>query len=195
MERSNPQLDFYFEGATKWHDEVAALRRIVLKGELTETLKWGVPCYAYNGANVVLIHTFKDYCALLFIKGAILKDPQGILVQQTENVQAGRQVRFTSLRQIMTQEATLKAYVAEAVETEKAGLKVAFKKDTELKLVEEFRLSLDQNAALRKAFDALTPGRQRAYNLYFSGAKQSATRVARIEKCIPQILKGKGLDD
>jgi len=194
MERMNPIVNAYFE-ASKWHDEVVALRNIILDTELTEDLKWGVPCYTYNGNNVVLIHEFKDYCALLFIKGALLKDTYGILVQQTENVQAGRQVRFTSLAQIVSLTPALKSYVHAAIDNEKAGLKVAFAKDTELKLVTEFQSVLDKNPTLKAAFDGLTPGRKRAYNLYFSAAKQSSTRLTRIEKCIPKILEHKGLDD
>ena len=194
MERMNPKVNAYFE-ASKWHDEVVALRTIMLETELTEDLKWGVPCYTYLGNNVVLIHEFKDYCALLFIQGALLKDTDGILVQQTENVQAGRQIRFTSLRQIVSLSPTLKSYVLSAITNEKAGLKVAFVKETELKLVEEFQMVLDKNPALKAAFDTLTPGRKRAYNLYFSAAKQANTRVTRIEKCIPKILEHKGLDD
>ena len=172
-----------------------ALRTIILETGLDEDLKWGHPCYALNGTNVVLMHGFKDYCALLFFKGALLKDPKKILVQQTENVQAARQIRFTSVEKIIKMRATLKAYIKEAIEVEKKGLKVVLKKTKEFSMPEEFQSKLNANAALNKAFYALTPGRQRAYLLYFSSAKQTATREARIKKYAPQILKGKGLDD
>ncbi len=162
---------------------------------MTEELKWGWPCYTLGKSNVVLIHGFKDYCALLFFKGALLKDPNGILIRQTENVQAGRQVRFTSVREIDELEAILKATIHEAIEVEKAGLKVDFKKASEFKMPEEFQNKLDENPALKAAFAALTPGRQRAYLLHFSAPKQSQTRASRIEKRLPQILDGKGLDD
>ena len=168
---------------------------IVLDCGLTEELKWGKPCYTFQKSNIVLIHGFKEYCALLFFKGALLKDAKGILIQQTENVQAARQIRFTNVREIVEMEPILKAYIHEAIEVEKAGLKVKLKKTTEFKIPEEFQNKLDEIPALKTAFAALTPGRQRAYLLYFSGAKQSKTRESRVEKCMPQILKGKGLDD
>lgn len=191
----NPKVDFYFNKAKNWQAEIEKLRVIALDCGLDEVLKWGCPCYAYNGRNVVLIHTFRDYCAFLFFKGALLKDPRGILIQQTENVQAARQVRFTSLKEIDKLEKTLKAYIDEAVEVEKSGVKVQFKKTKEFGMPEEFQVRLNKNKAVNKAFYALTPGRQRAYLLYFSSAKQAKTREARVEKWVPQILKGKGLDD
>jgi uncharacterized protein YdeI (YjbR/CyaY-like superfamily) len=190
----NPKVDGYLR-KPQWQAELRKLRKIILECPLTEELKWGVPCYTLEGSNVVLIHRFKEYCALLFIKGALLKDAKGILIQQTENVQAGRQVRFTNVQQVDKLEPVLKAYILEAIEVEKAGLKVKYKKPAEFKVAEEFRTKLDKIPALKKAFRALTPGRQRAYLLYFSGAKQSKTREARVEKCMPRILKGKGLDD
>ena len=191
----NLKVDFFFSKAKKWHDEFAKLRTIVLDCALTEELKWGKPCYTLQQSNVVLIHGFKEYCALLFMKGALLRDPNGILIQQTENVQAARQIRFTNVRQIVELESTLKAYIHEAIEVEKAGLEVKLKQTSEFKMPEEFQNKLDKLPALKKAFAGLTPGRQRGYLLYFSGAKQSKTREARVEKCMPQILKGKGLDD
>ena len=195
MNNMNPKVDFYFSKSKKWQKEFEKLRTIILDCQLTEELKWGQPCYTFQESNIVLIHGFKEYCAILFIKGALLKDANGILVQQTENVQAGRQIRFTNVREIVEMEPILKAYINEAIEVEKAGLKVEFKKNTELLFPEEFQNKLDENPALKTAFDALTPGRQRAYNLYFSAPKQSKTRESRVEKCMPQILNGKGLDD
>lgn len=191
----NPKVDFYFIKAKKWQDEIVKLRQIALDCGLTEELKWGVPCYTLDKNNIVLIHVFKDYCAYLFFKGALMKDTNGILVQQTENVQAARQIRFTNIREILDQEKTLIRYLKEAIKIEQAGLKVELKKTTEYKVPEEFESRLNKNSALKKAFYALTPGRQRGYLLYFSSAKQSQTREARIEKYMPQILKGKGLDD
>jgi uncharacterized protein YdeI (YjbR/CyaY-like superfamily) len=191
----NPKVDWYFSKAEKWQKEIKKLRTIILDCDLIEELKWGCPCYTFEKSNIVLIHTFKDYCAVLFFKGALLKDKKGILVQQTENVQAARQIRFTSLAEITKLEKTLKAYIYEAVEVEESGLKVELKKTSEFNMPEEFQKKLDKNAALKKAFHALTLGRQRGYLLYFSSAKQSKTREARIEKFIPQILKGKGLED
>jgi uncharacterized protein YdeI (YjbR/CyaY-like superfamily) len=191
----NPKVDFYFSKAKKWQEEIKKLRMIILDCQLTEELKWGVPCYTFQESNIVLIHVFKEYCALLFFKGALLTDANGILIQQTKNVQAGRQIRFANLREIVEMETILKAYVYEAIEVEKAGLKVNFIKNTELIFPEEFQNKLDKNHALKAAFDALTPGRQRAYNLYFSSPKQSKTRESRVEKCMQQILNGKGLND
>jgi uncharacterized protein YdeI (YjbR/CyaY-like superfamily) len=197
----NPKVDFYFDKAKKWQEEIKNLRTIVLDCGLTEELKWGCPCYTYRTAagtqnsNIVLIHTFKEYCALLFFKGALLNDGDGILVQQTENVQSARQVRFTNLNEIVKIENVLKAYIYEAIEVDKAGLKVTLKKTAEFSIPEEFQKKLDRSAALKTAFDSLTPGRQRAYKLYFSAPKQSKTREARVEKCTPQILDGKGLND
>jgi uncharacterized protein YdeI (YjbR/CyaY-like superfamily) len=195
MNTTNPKVDWYFDKADKWQEEFQKLRTIILDCGLTEELKWGHPCYTLKGTNVVLMHGFKDYCALLFHKGALLKDTKGILVQQTENVQAARQIRFTDVKEIVKQEKTLKAYIHEAIEVEKAGLKVELKKTAEFSMPEEFKNKLDEMTSLKKAFYALTPGRQRAYLLYFSQAKQSKTREARVEKYMQQILDGKGLDD
>jgi uncharacterized protein YdeI (YjbR/CyaY-like superfamily) len=195
MNKMNPKVDECLKKANKWKREFEALRRIILDCPLTEELRWGKPCYTFQGSNIVLIHGFKEYCALLFFKGALLKDAKGILVQQTENVQAARQMRFTSVREIVEMAPILKAYIKEAIEVEKAGLKVNYKKTSEFKLPEEFQKKLAEVPALKTAFAALTPGRQRGYILYFSAAKQSKTRESRIEKCIPQILNGKGLND
>ena len=191
----NPKVDFYFNKAKKWQEEIEKLRAIALGCGLTEELKWGCPCYTWQGNNIVLIHTFKEYCAFLFFKGALLSDTVGILVQQTENVQSARQVRFTNIDEIVETTAMLRAYIYEAIEVEKAGLKVEFKKTEEFRMPDEFRYKLDRIPALKTAFEALTPGRQKGYLLYFSQAKQSKTREARVEKYIPQILDGKGLDD
>jgi len=191
----NPKVDAFLSKAKKWQEEFKKLRMIILECGLTEELKWGVPCYTYQKSNVVLIHGFKEYCAILFVKGVLLKDTKGILIRQTENTQAGRQIRFTSAREIIEMEPVLKAYIHEAIEVEKAGLKVDFKKTTEYTIPEEFQTKLDENPALKTAFDALTPGRQRAYILYFSAPKQSKTRESRVEKCMQQILNGKGLND
>jgi uncharacterized protein YdeI (YjbR/CyaY-like superfamily) len=191
----NPKVDFYFDKAKTWQKEITLLRTIVLDCGLTEELKWGVPCYTLGKANIVLIHVFKEYCALLFFKGALLNDTDGILVQQTENVQAARQIRFTSAREIGRLKPVLKAHIYEAIEVEKAGLKVKLKKPAEFPMAEEFQQQLKKKATLKKAFEALTPGRQRAYLLYFSAPKQAKTRAARVEKSIPQILAGKGLND
>ena len=195
MNRKNPKVDFYFIKAKKWQEELEQLRMIVLDCGLTEELKWGVPCYTFQKSNVVLIHAFKEYCALLFFKGALLSDSNGLLVQQTKNVQAGRQIRFTSVREIVKQKRVLKAYIHEAIEVERAGLKVEFKKTAEFSMPEEFQNKLDELPDLKTAFTALTPGRQRAYLLYFSAPKQSKTRVSRVEKAMKKILMGKGLDD
>jgi uncharacterized protein YdeI (YjbR/CyaY-like superfamily) len=191
----NPKVDFYFSKAKKWQEEIEQLRMIVLDCALTEELKWGVPCYTFQKSNIVLIHVFKEYCALLFSKGALLNDANGILIQQTENVQAARQIRFTNIRAIVEMASILKAYIYEAIEVEKAGLKVNFKKTTEFIIPKEFQNKLDEIPALKTAFDTLTPGRQRAYNLYFSQPKQSKTRELRVEKYMQPILNGKGLND
>jgi uncharacterized protein YdeI (YjbR/CyaY-like superfamily) len=192
---TNPKVDWFFDKDTQWQKEYEKLRKIILSCGLTEELKWGCPCYAFDDSNIVLIHGFKEYCAILFFKGALLADPDGILVQQTENVQSARQVRFTSVQQIAQMERTVKAYVYEAIEVERAGLQVKYKKTEDFKVPEEFQTKLDKIPGLKTAFDALTPGRQRAYIFYFSQAKQSKTRAARVEKYLKQILAGKGLDD
>lgn len=195
MNNMNPKVDFYFDKAEKWQKEVEQLRTIILDCGLTEELKWGSPCYTFEGNNIVLIHVFKEYCAILFFKGALLNDPHGILIQQTENVQAARQARFTSLKEIVQLEPVLKAYIYEAIEVERAGLKVQLKKTDEFPMPEEFAQTLAKNKALKKAFEALTPGRQRGYLLYFAAPKQVKTRVSRIEKYTQHILDGKGLND
>jgi uncharacterized protein YdeI (YjbR/CyaY-like superfamily) len=191
----NPKVDVFLSKAKKWQEEFEKLRMIILECQLTEELKWGCPCYTFQKSNIVLIHGFKEYCALLFFNGALLNDANGVLIQQTENVQAGRQIRFTNVREIVEMEPILKAYINEAIEVEKAGLKVSFKKTAEFIIPEEFQNKLDENPALKTAFDALTPGRQRAYIFYFSAPKQSKTRESRVEKCMQQILNGKGLND
>ncbi len=191
----NPKVDWYFAEAGKWQEEIGRLRKIVLDCGLTEELKWGCPSYTFQKTNIVLIHVFKDYCGLLFFKGALLNDTHGILIQQTENVQAARQARFTSVQQVIEREAILKAHIYEAIEVEKAGLKVEFKKPAEFKMAEEFKTKLDEFPALKIAFETLTPGRQRAYLLHFSQPKQSKTREARVEKNMSRILDGKGLED
>jgi len=191
----NPKVDFFFSKAERWQEEFEKLRAIVSSCGLSEELRWGKPCYTFENSNIVLINGFKEYCALLFFKGALLKDPHGILVQQTENVQAARQIRFTNVRDIVKMESVLKNYIKEAIEVEKAGLQVEHKKTSDFKVAEEFQKRLDELPALKKAFEGLTPGRQRGYLLYFSAAKQSKTREARVEKCMKRILKGKGLDD
>ena len=195
MSKRNPKVDFYFTKTSKWREAYDALRTIVLDCGLTEELKWGCPCYTLQKSNIVLIHGFKEYAALLFMKGALLKDVKGILVQQTENVQAARQMRFTSVNEIVKLKPTIKAYIKQAIEVEKAGLKVALKKPSEFNMAEEFKNALDDMPELKTAFYKLTPGRQRGYLLHFSTAKQAKTREARIEKWVPQILKGKGLED
>lgn len=191
----NPNVDFYFNKAGTWQKEIEKLRSIALDCGLNEELKWGCPCYTFQKSNIVLIHVFKEYCAFLFFKGALLEDSQGILIQQTENVQAARQVRFTDIKEINSLEAALKTYIYEAIEVEKSGLKVALKKTGEYEIPEEFQTRLDKNLALKTAFESLTPGRQRGYLLHFSQPKQSKTREARIEKNLPKILDGKGLED
>jgi uncharacterized protein YdeI (YjbR/CyaY-like superfamily) len=195
MSKVNPKVDAYLSRSGKWQEETATLRRIVLGCQLTEELKWGKPCYTLQNNNVVLIHGFKEYCALLFFKGALLKDAKGILIQQTENVQAGRQIRFIGVREIIELEPILKAYIHEAIEVEKAGLKVDYKKTSEFAVPEELQKKFNESSALKTAFEALTPGRQRAYILYFAAPKQAKTRESRVEKCMPQILNGKGLND
>ena len=191
----NPKVNWYFTKAGKWQKEIEKLRTIILDCDLIEELKWGCPCYSYQKKNIVLIHYFKDYCALLFFKGALMKDSKGILIQQTENVQSARQIRFTGLKEIEKLERTLKAYIYNAVEIEESGMKVPMKKTQDFKMPEEFQARLNKNPALKKAFYELTPGRQRGYLLYFSSAKQAKTREARIEKYVERILDGKGLED
>jgi len=193
--KTNPKVDWYFSKPRKWKEEISILRDVILSSGLNEELKWGCPCYTLENKNIVLIHVFKEYCAVLFFKGALLKDQENILVQQTKNVQSGRQMRFISLAEVKELKPELKAYINEAITIEKAGLKVEFKKTAEYNMPEEFRIRLDEDAALKKAFYSLTPGRQRGYLLYFSAAKQSKTREARVEKYVNHILKGKGMDD
>lgn len=188
-------LDFFFEKASKWQNAYKKLREIALSTGLKEELKWGKPCYTYDGANVFLIHGFKEYCAVLFHKGALLKDKEGILIQQTENVQAARQLRFETLDDIFEWEDIIRKYMLEAIDVEKAGLKVELKQTKDYPVPEEFQLQLDENPDLKKAFESLTPGRQRGYLFNFGQPKQSKTRAARVEKAIPKILAGKGLDD
>jgi uncharacterized protein YdeI (YjbR/CyaY-like superfamily) len=191
----NPKVDFFFNKAGKWQKEYEKLRKIILSCGLDEKLKWGVPCYTFQDSNIVLIHGFKDYCAILFPKGVLLQDPEGILIQQTKNVQSARQVRFTDVREIARLEPALKAYVYQAIEVEKAGVKVRKKTTADFEMPEELQTRLAKNRALKKAFEALTPGRQRAYIYYFSQPKLPKTREARVEKYIKQILSGKGLED
>jgi len=200
----NPKVDWFFDKATKWQKEYEKLRKIILDCGLSEELKWGCPCYtcptgssgrAFENKNIILIHGFKEYCAVLFFKGALLNDTDGILIQQTENVQVTRQVRFTNIREIVKMERILKAYIYEAIEVERVGLKVKLKKTSDFKIPEEFQSKLDKMPGLKTAFDKLTPGRQRSYIFHFSQPKQSKTRAARVEKYLMQILKGKGLDD
>ena len=191
----NPKAEWFFEKDTKWQKEYEKLRMLILDCGLTEELKWGCPCYTFENRNVVLIHGFKEYCAMLFFKGALLADAEGILIQQTENVQSARQIRFTNFREIVKMERILKSYIYEAIEVERAGLKVKLKKTSEYRIPAEFQSRLDKSAALKKAFESLTPGRQRAYLFYFSQAKQSKTREERVKKYVRQILSGKGLED
>lgn len=193
--RMNPKVDFFFHKAEKWQEAFTQLRRIVLDCGLTEELKWGQPCYTLENSNIVLMHGFKEYCALLFMKGALLPDPNGLLIQQTENVQAARQIRFTNVQQIVELEPVLKRYIEEAIAVEKAGLTVELKKTEDFPMPEEFINKLEEVPGLQDAFEALTPGRQRAYLLYFAAPKQAKTRVSRIEKCIQPIFEGKGLND
>lgn len=191
----NPKVDWFFEKAGKWKEEVDEMRKIVLECHLTEELKWGCPCYTYEKKNIVLIHVFKEYCAFLFFKGSLMKDPDNILVQQTENVQSARQVRFTGLKEIKDLKEVLKAYIFQAVEVEESGVKVEMKKTNEFPVSEELEEKFREMPALKEAFEALTPGRQRAYLLHFSQPKQAKTRESRIEKCVQWILDGKGLND
>jgi uncharacterized protein YdeI (YjbR/CyaY-like superfamily) len=191
----NPKVDFYFTKELKWQQEITKMRAIALSCKLTEELKWGTPCYTFQENNIVLIHTFKEYCAFLFFKGALLMDTNYILIQQTKNIQATRQIRFANLAQVTELEDIIKAYIFEAIELEKAGLKVTLKKTTEYEISEEFQLKLNESAELKNAFEALTPGRQRGYLLHFAQPKQAKTREARIEKCMPSIFEGKGLND
>jgi uncharacterized protein YdeI (YjbR/CyaY-like superfamily) len=191
----NPKVDWYFTKNEKWQNEIKKMRAIVLDCDLIEELKWGCPCYTYNKSNIVLIHVFKEYCAFLFFKGALLKDPRNILIQQTANVQSARQIRFTNLKEIVKLEKTIKAYIYEAVKVEESGLKLELKKTSDFKVPEEFQARLKKNRTLKTAFEALTPGRQRGYLFYFSQAKQSKTREARIEKYAQKILDGMGLED
>jgi uncharacterized protein YdeI (YjbR/CyaY-like superfamily) len=195
MINMNPKVNWFFDKSTQWQEEYEKLRSICLDCGLTEELKWGQPCYTFQKKNIVLIHGFNEYCALLFFKGVLLKDPEGILIRQTENVQVPRQARFISLLQIIEQERILKAYIHEAIEVERLGLKVEMKATSDFPMADEFLHKLDAIPALKTAFEALTPGRQRGYLLYFSQAKQAKTRQERVEKYIPQILAGKGLDD
>lgn len=195
MNKMNPKVDVILSRTKRWHDEFEKLRKIILECDLIEDVKWGSPCYTFQDKNVVLMHGFKEYCALLFFKGALLRDPESILIRQTATVQAARQIRFTSVREIVKLKPVLKAYIREAVEVEKAGRKVNLKTTADFAVAEEFQKKLDKLPALKKAFAALTPGRQRAYLLYFSSAKQSTTRASRVEKSMPRILDGKGLDD
>jgi uncharacterized protein YdeI (YjbR/CyaY-like superfamily) len=195
MNRTNPKVDAILGRATKWRAEFEALRTIVLDCQLTEELKWYQPCYTFQQKNILLIHGFKRYCALLFFKGALLRDPKGILIQQTENVQAARQIRFTNVGEIVKMKSILKAYIHDAIEVEKAGLKVKLKKTADFKIPDEFQKKLDEIPALKTTFARLTPGRQRGYIFYFSQPKQPKTRAARVEKCVQQIFHGKGLND
>ena len=191
----NSKVDWYLSKSKKWEEEMEQLRRIALYCGLTEELKWGCPCYTWHGSNVVLIHEFKEYCAYLFFKGALLNNAKGLLVQQTENVQAARQIRFTSIKQIAEQIDILKIYIFDAIDVEKAGMKVSLKKPTQFKIAKEFQNKMDELPALKTAFEALTPGRQRAYLLHFAAPKQAKTRASRVENCVEQIFNGKGLND
>jgi len=195
MNKSNPKVDGYLKRAKQWQEETEKLRAIALASPLTEEMKWGKPCYTLEKKNIVVIQGFKDYCALLFFKGALLKDPDGLLVKPGEHTQSGRQLRFTSVREIVRMKPLVKAYIDEAITVEKAGLKVKLKKTADFALPEELQNKFDELAALKSAFESLTPGRQRAYLLHFAAPKQSKTRTSRIEKCARQILSGKGLND
>ncbi|KAB5491755.1 MULTISPECIES: YdeI/OmpD-associated family protein [Flagellimonas] len=191
----NPKVDFFFEKPSQWQDAYRQLRKIVLDTGLAEELKWGVPCYTFQGSNIVLIHGFKEYCALLFHKGVLLKDTEDILIQQTKNVQSARQIRFTDVKEILDLEKVLRAYIHEAIEVEKAGLEVKMKKTSEFDMPEELQVKLDSDEEFKTAFEALTPGRQRGYMLHISQAKQSKTRISRIEKSVPNIFEGKGYNE
>ena len=195
IQGTNPKVDAYLRNAKKWQKEFEQLRRIAQEFEFTEELKWGHPCYTLQSKNIVLMHGFKEYCALLFFKGALLKDPQGILVKPGEHTQSGRQARFTNVREITRLKPVLTAYIQQAIDVEQAGLKIKLRKTSDLEVPEEFQAKLDESPALKTAFYSLTPGRQRAYLFYFSQAKQAKTRASRVEKFAPQILKGKGLND
>ncbi len=195
MSEMNPKVDEFISKAKKWQEEYNKLRLIAQNNQLIEEIKWGVPCYTYRNSNVILIHGFKDYCAILFVKGALLKDEKGFLIQQTANVQAGRQIRFKNVQEIIEIESILKAYINEAIDIEKSGLKVQFKSELELIYPDEFQIKLDEIPELKIAFDALTPGRKRAYNLFFSAPKQAKTRLTRVENLMHKILEGKGLND
>lgn len=195
MSQHNPKVEWFFDKPSEWQQGYALLREIILSTGVKEELKWGCPCYTIDGKNVVLIHGFNEYCALLFMKGVLMKDPKGILVQQTENVQSSRQIRFPSMKEILKVKTSLKGYIEDAIEIEKAGKKVQLKAPSEFAMADEFKIKLDKMPKLKKAFESLTPGRQRSYLLYFSSAKQAKTREARVEKYLPQILAGKGLDD
>jgi uncharacterized protein YdeI (YjbR/CyaY-like superfamily) len=195
MNETNPKVDTFLKRQDAWQDEMAELRKIALSCELSEVMKWGQPCYVAHGGNIVLIHGFKTYCAYLFLKGALMKDPDGILVQQTENVQSARQIRFAGVSEIASRKAVLKRYIQEAIEVEKAGLKVEYKTAADFEVPEEFQAVLEGQPAVKKAFEALSPGRRKAYLLHFAAAKQAKTRLSRIEKHVPRILEGQGLDD
>ena len=195
MSKANPKADFYFAKSEKWGKEMKELRKIALASGLAEELKWGCPSYTLEGTNIVLIHEFKEYCAYLFFKGALMKDPKQLLIQQTKNVQSARQIRFTSVTDIVKKQAVLKAYIREAVKVEESGAKVKLKTTAQFEMADEFRIWLDKDTGLKRAFDGLTPGRQKAYLLHFSSAKQSKTREDRVEKCIPMIFDGVGLND
>jgi len=195
MNNMNPKVDFFFDKDSKWQKEYSKLRTIILDCGLVEELKWGCPCYTFENRNIILIHGFKEYCAVLFFKGALLNDPEGILIQQTENVQSARQARFTNVKEVTKLERVLKTYIYEAIEVERAGLNVKLKKTKDFKIPEEFQTKLNKMPSLKKAFDKLTPGRQRAYIFHFSQPKQSKTRTARVEKYVKHILGGKGLED
>ena len=195
--KKNPQVDAFLADKEEaaWRDAFTKLRSIALTCPVTEELKWGKPCYGVNGRNIVLMHGFKEYCALLFTQGALLRDPRGLLVQQTKNVQAARQLRFTHAKEVTALATTIKAYLLEAIELEKAGVKVEYKQTEDFEIAPEFQARLDNTPSLKAAFEALTPGRQRGYLLYFAGAKQPATRAARVEKYVRAIYAGRGLQD
>lgn len=195
MIKTNPEVDDFLSKVTSWKNEFVKLREIVLQCGLTEDFKWRHPCYTLDDKNILIIHGFKEYCAILFVKGVLLKDPEGILIRQTENVQAGRQIRFTGLQDVLDLESSIKAYIHEAIEVEKSGMKVPLKETEDFFVPEEFQSELDRDPALKNAFEALTPGRQKGYLLHFAAPKQSKTRVSRIEKCIPLIFDGIGLND